>query len=454
MNVDDERYPPRQLQWFIDGAKEEGLRAERRRGATTTSRAALVELYAAYEEQCQREGVVDFAELLLRCYELLRDNEPLREHYQRALPPHPGRRVPGHQHAAVPLAEACSPGRDTARVRGRRRRPVDLRLPRRQRRQHGRTSSASSASSNVIKLEQNYRSHGHILDAANALIAHNATRLGKNLWTERGQGRAGARVRGADRHRRGAAFIVEEVQGAARATASPLDEIALLYRSNAQSRVLEHALFNAGMPYRVYGGLRFFERAEIKHALAYLRLLDEPGRRHRVPARGQLPAARHRRAHARAAAGRRARAAARACGRRRARRRRAARPATASRRSCADRELRARRAALPLPEIIEHVLERMRACSRTTGSEKDGADRIENLEELVNAAESFVREDGFARRRADRWTADAAVERRTASDRRRRGRSDGATDPLTAFLTHAALEAGDTQAQGRPTRCS
>ena len=126
----------------------------------------------------------------------------------------------------------------------------------------------------LIKLEQNYRSHGNILDAANALIRHNPTRLGKNLWTADGKGEP-VRVYAAPTDGDEAAFIVEVVRALADEGLA-LAEVAVLYRSNAQSRVLEHALFSAGMPYRVYGGLRFFERAEVKHALAYLRLIAAP----------------------------------------------------------------------------------------------------------------------------------------------------------------------------------
>ncbi len=126
----------------------------------------------------------------------------------------------------------------------------------------------------LIKLEQNYRSHGHILDAANNLIRHNQARLGKNLWTADGQGEP-VRAYAAPSDIDEAAFVVDVVKGLVDEGVSPA-EIAVLYRSNAQSRVLEHALFNAGMPYRVYGGMRFFERTEVKHALAYLRLIAAP----------------------------------------------------------------------------------------------------------------------------------------------------------------------------------
>ena len=199
-----------------------------------------------------------------------------------------------------------------------------------------------------------------------------------------------------------------------------LDEIAVLYRSNAQSRVVEHALFNAGMPYRVYGGMRFFERAEVKHALAYLRLVASAERRRRVPARGQLSAARHRRAHARGAAGRARRAPARVCGRPRVRRRPAARRARASPRS--SRLIEAMRAAprdCSLPETIEHVIHASGLLAHYA-AEKDGQERVENLQELVSAAASFVRE---AERDRSARTARRSADR-VSRARRARGRRD------------------------------
>ena len=134
--------------------------------------------------------------------------------------------------------------------------------------------SETSVSLKIIKLEQNYRSHGNILNAANTLIRNNGGRLGKNLWTAEGQGEP-IRVYNAPTDIDEAAFILDEVKSL-HAEGVTLSQIALLYRSNAQSRVLEHALFNAALPYRVYGGMRFFERQEIKHALAYLRLIANP----------------------------------------------------------------------------------------------------------------------------------------------------------------------------------
>ena len=220
----------------------------------------------------QREGVVDFAELMLRTYELLRDNDPLREHYQRRFghvlvdefqdtnklqyawlkmfaPPQGGQGVfaVGDDDQSIYAFRGARVGNMADFER-------EYRVQR------------------VVKLEQNYRSCGHILDSANALIAHNQHRLGKNLRTDLGAGEP-VRVFESTSDFAEAQWLLEEAQQLHR-SGLPRSEIALLYRSNAQSRILESALFNAGLPYRVYGGLRFFERAEVKHALAYMRLLE------------------------------------------------------------------------------------------------------------------------------------------------------------------------------------
>ena len=286
-NVDDEKYPPRQVAWYINSHKDEGKRAVDADDYDSFSR-RMKELYAAYDEQCQREGVVDFAELLLRCHELLSKNEILRDHYRgrfrhilvdefqdtNRLQYQWLRLLAGKDNAIFAVGDDDQSiyafrGASAANMQ-------DL--------------QKDFAVEKVIKLEQNYRSHGHILDAANALIEHNRRRLGKNLWTSAGKGEP-LRVYEAATDIDEAGFIVEEVK-ALHSEGVRLSEIALLYRSNAQSRVLEHALFNAGIAYRVYGGLRFFERQEIKHALAYLRLLasdDDDGALIRVinfPTRG------------------------------------------------------------------------------------------------------------------------------------------------------------------------
>ncbi|MGH9649929.1 MAG: 3'-5' exonuclease, partial [Terriglobales bacterium] len=297
----------------------------------------------------------------------------------------------------------------------------------------------------VIKLEQNYRSHGHILDAANALIGHNRRRLGKNLWTAEAKGEP-LRVFEAATDSEEAASIVEEAQ-LLRAQGVALAHIAVLYRSNAQSRVLEHALFTAGMPYRVYGGLRFFERQEIKHALAYLRLVanpDDDGALTRVinfPARGIGNRTLEQLAELAKEKGTSLWAAAllKAEGRK-------SRDEGGGRRAEGKNEeheghpsslkgvpafvalverMQDATKDLPLPEIIEHVIE-VSGLKAHYRAEKEGADRLENLSELINAAATFV---------AERNVQPA-------------GEAAGMDEPdeLTAFLAHAALEAGEHQA--------
>src|SRR6266536_2673520 len=257
---------------LIKGSKEAGSRPNQVEADDDFTR-RQVEHFALYEEACHREGVVDFPELLLRSFELLSRHESLREHYRRrfshllidefqdtnALQYRWVRLLAG-PHAAV-----FAVGDDDQSIYAFRGASVANM-------QHfERDFATPEAPVKLIKLEQNYRSHGHILDAANALIRHNQSRLGKDLWTADAQGEpVRAFVAPSDTHE--AAFIVDVVKSLIDDGVSPA-EMAVLYRSNAQSRVLEHALFNAGMPYRVCGGMRFFERSEVKNALAYLRLL-------------------------------------------------------------------------------------------------------------------------------------------------------------------------------------
>ncbi|MFO1413248.1 MAG: UvrD-helicase domain-containing protein [Burkholderiales bacterium] len=443
-NIDDERFPVRQLQWFIAGAKEEGLRPNAVEAGDEFSR-RQVEHYALYDAMCQREGVVDFAELLLRSYELLVEHEPLRLHYQRRFShllvdefqdtntlQYKWLRLLAGPHTAV-----FAVGDDDQSIYAFRGAKVA------NMQQFERDFATPDQPVKLIKLEQNYRSHAHILDAANALIRHNQARLGKNLWTSEGHGEpVRAFAAGSDHDE--AAFIVDVVKGIA-ADGVALDEVALLYRSNAQSRVLEHALFGAGLPYRVYGGMRFFERAEVKHALAYLRLIAAPeddGAFLRVvnfPPRGigarsleQLQdTARGQgttlwQAAASGAIGGKAGNSLGSFVR-------------------LVESLRDGTKSLPLPEAVQHVVEQSGLLAHYR-AEKDGQDRVENLEELVNAADSFVREAQLA---SDAPMLSDRVE--VTADSPAAGENEGATDPLTAFLAHAALEAGDTQAaEGRP----
>ena len=418
LNVDDEKYPPKQLQYFINDAKEQGLRATQVEAFDDFSR-KLNELYAAYDELCQREGVADFAELLLRSFELLSRNEILREHYR-------GR----FQHILVDELQ------DTSRLQY-----LWLKLLAGQNNAvfavgdddqsiyAFRGASAGNmlsfeqdfGATKVIKLEQNYRSHGNILDAANALIRHNKARLGKNLWTAEGHGEP-LRLYEAANDIEEAGFIVEEVKVLV-AEGVKLSDMAVLYRSNAQSRVLEHALFSAAIPYRVYGGLRFFERQEIKHALAYLRLIanpDDDGALLRVinfPLRGignrsleqlQEYTQEHRSSLWQAAL--------------RRTQNKGQERETAQKKGIEGfvaliKSLREACAGLTLQEIIEHVIEHSGLKQHYQG-QKDGADRLENLGELINAVASFINEN-----------AEGSVQ-----------------NMLVDFLAHAALEAGEHQA--------
>lgn len=277
-NVDDERFPAKQTQWFIAGAKEDGLRPDAVEVRNEDDR-KKVELYRLYEEQCQREGVVDFGELMLRSYELLRDNDPVREHYQRRF-----RHIlidefqdtNRLQYAWIKMlagntvAGQFEPGRNSVIAVG----DDDQSIYAFRGARVGNMSDFVREFDvrHQIKLEQNYRSYSNILDSANELISHNKKRLGKNLRTDQGPGEP-VRVYESPTDLAEAQWMVEEMRQLVR-DGFERKEMAVLYRSNAQSRVIETALFNASVPYRVYGGLRFFERAEIKHALAYLRLLE------------------------------------------------------------------------------------------------------------------------------------------------------------------------------------
>jgi len=443
-NLDDDRYPPKQLQWFINGAKDEGLRPNMVEAGDEMSR-RQVEHYALYDAMCQREGVVDFAELLLRSYELLAGNDGLREHYRRRFShllvdefqdtntlQYKWLRMLAGPHTAV-----FAVGDDDQSIYAFRGAKVA------NMQQFERDFGTPEQPVKLIKLEQNYRSHGHILDAANALIRNNQARLGKNLWTSEGKGEP-LRAFSAASDQDEAAFIVDVVRGLSDDGVAH-DEVALLYRSNAQSRVLEHALFGAGIPYRVYGGMRYFERAEVKHALAYLRLIAAPeddGAFLRVvnfPPRGigartleQLQDS----ARGQATTLWQAAASGAMTGK--------AGSSLGAFRKLVD-TLRCETRSLPLPEAVEHVIEKSGLLSHYK-AEKDGQDRVENLLELVTAADAFVREAQLATD-APMLTDRVDVAAASPSD----GEAEGATDPLTAFLTHAALEAGDTQAaDGRP----
>ena len=459
-NVDEDRFPPKQLQYFIAGCKEDGQRPGDVPVRDDETR-RKVELYQLYEEQCQREGVVDFGELMLRSYELLRDNAHVREHYRRRF-----RHIlvdefqdtnklqyawlkllaglPGEGGGSALLAV----GDDDQSIYAFRGARV------------GNMADfvREFQVKHQIKLEQNYRSYSNILDSANELISHNKTRLGKNLRTDQGAGEP-VRVVESVSDFAEAQWLVDEVRQLVKADGFDRKEIALLYRSNAQSRVLETALFNAGFPYRVYGGLRFFERAEIKHALAYLRLLENPNddtsflRVVNFPPRGigarsieQLQDA------ARGAGCSLHDAVSATTGK--------AGANLAAFVAMVD-VLREQTAGKTLREIIDLVIDKTGLVNHYR-TEKEGADRVENLEELVNAAESFVTQEGFGRSavalpQALSLGLPQGLSQSPASQGLSADASDSLADefsedgvtmsPLAAFLTHAALEAGDNQAQ-------
>ena len=475
-NIDDERFPPKQLMWFIAGCKEDGQRAKDVSVRDEEMR-KKVEIYALYEEQCQREGVVDFGELMLRSYELLRDHVSVREHYQRrfrhilidefqdtnklqyawikmlagqgvdALQTSPGNQpMPGGSVVAVGDDDQSIYAFRGARVGNMADfvREFDV--------QH------------QIKLERNYRSFGNILDSANELISHNTKRLGKNLHTEAGPGEP-VRVYESTSDFAEAGWFVDEVKQLVK-DGTARKEIALLYRSNAQSRVMETALFNAGMPYRVYGGLRFFERAEIKHALAYLRLLENPNddtgfmRVVNFPPRG---------IGARSIEQLQDIARTSGCSLNDAVSAVTGKAGTNLGAFVAKIDvLREQTAGLTLREIIELVLQHS-GLEEHYKLEKEGQDRLENLAELVNAAESFVGQEGFGRD-AVALPVDELGASMQPSPLSQSPASQGldssallndplpeflapdfetgeTLSPLVAFLTHAALESGDNQAQ-------
>lgn len=268
MALDEAYWPPKQIQWYISGHKEEGRRPANIPQSNDPQQQTLLAVYSHYETLCQRFGLIDFSELLLRAFELLKNNEILRERYQQRF-----------QHVLVDefqdtntiqyswlrLLVAKSQnlfavGDDDQSIYGWRGAKVENILQFEQ----------DFPNTKTVRLEQNYRSTTSILDAANAVIQNNDTRLGKNLWTAEGEGEP-VKLYTAYDERDEARFVVGQIQSWVNDGGSRND-VAILYRSNAQSRTFEEQLMQVGMPYKVYGGLRFFERAEIKDALGYLRL--------------------------------------------------------------------------------------------------------------------------------------------------------------------------------------
>ncbi len=413
--LDETRYVPRDVQYYINKLKDDGTRPGQVKPGNDPMQQMLAKLYADYEAACRRSGVVDFAELLLRAYELLRDNSALMVHY-RARFTHvlvdEFQDTNAIQYAwtrliAGPEGSPFVVGDDDQSIyRWRGARVENLRQ-----------FTRDYPGAQLFRLEQNYRSTGNILGAANALISNNTGRMGKNLWTSGGKGDS-IRLYAAFNERDEADFVVQRVAEWSRHGGARRD-VAVLYRSNAQSRAFEEAFLTARIPYRVYGGLRFYERAEIKDALSYLRLIanrdDDPAfeRVVNLPTRGiGAKSLEGLRAAARAGGISMWRAAAMA----------PAAPAVTGFLTLIERLDQDSR-DLPLHEQIDHVIQNAGLIEHFRKDKQDrGEARIENLEELVSAASVF--------------NADAI--------------SPGATDeklpPLAAFLAHAALESGEGQA--------
>ncbi len=417
LELDDDRWVPREIQYFINAQKDEGLRPQHIDDEGDMSRRQSISFYQSYQEICDRGGLVDFAELLLRAHEVWRDHSDILQHYQkrfRHLLVDEFQDTNAIQYAWLRLLAGKEGipfvvGDDDQSIYRWRGARVE----------HIHQFQQDFPKSSVIKLEQNYRSTATILNAANAVIANNDSRIGKNLWTAGADGDA-IRLYSAYNERDEADFVVGRLrdwsdQGNLRADA------AVLYRSNAQSRVLEESLINAGLPYRVYGGLRFFERAEIKDALAYLRLIqnrNDDSSFERIinrPTRG---------IGARTVETMRAYARANSCSMWQAAE--AVASGTLGGKAASSvvvflsliESMARDTTKLELQEQVDQVIhgsELIGFFQKEKGER--GETRVENLEELVSAARSFK--------------ADAAEE----------------MTPLDAFLSHAALEAGEGQAE-------
>ncbi|MFP5430987.1 MAG: DNA helicase II [Gammaproteobacteria bacterium] len=272
LNLDEDKWPARQAAWFINGQKDEGHRPSHIQHNGDLFLATMTRIYQAYEEACARGGMLDFAELLLRSHELWLKEPRLLQHYQsrfRHILVDEFQDTNAVQYAWLRMLAGKDGmltvvGDDDQSIYGWRGAKIE----------NIREFQRDYPDADVIRLEQNYRSTGTILAAANAVIAHNSDRLGKELWTEGTEGTP-IRLYTAFNDLDEAQYIVREI-GQAVSRGMLRREIAVLYRSNAQSRVLEEALIRAQMPYRIHGGLRFFERAEIRNAVAYLRLIANP----------------------------------------------------------------------------------------------------------------------------------------------------------------------------------
>ena len=426
MELDEGKYPPKQLTWWINEQKDEGRRPEHIQPAPNDDWLDVRrQVYAGYQERCDRAGLVDFAELLLRAHELLRDTPALLAHYRmrfREILVDEFQDTNAIQYAFVRVLAGDTGhvfvvGDDDQSIYGWRGAKVE----------NMQQFLRDHPSARTIRLEQNYRSSANILGAANAVIAHNPGRIGKQLWTDTGDGEP-IDLYAAYNEMDEARFVVERIRQWVRDGGS-LGDVAILYRSNAQSRAFEEALLSEQLPYRVYGGMRFFERAEIKDALAYLRLVANRGddaafeRAVNTPARGigerTLDEVRRLARNARVSLWGAAMLAPQGpelAGR--------ARNALAAFMALVE-QLAGETAELDLAERVDHVLVRSGLREHWAKESRGGLDsesRTENLDELVSVASRFVR----------RIDDDEATE----------GMSE-----LVAFLSYAALEAGEGQVE-------
>ncbi|MEE9422973.1 MAG: DNA helicase II [Gammaproteobacteria bacterium] len=422
MELDEARWPPRQIQWFINGRKDEGLRPQHIEHKGDPHLRQQLEVYQAYEDVCQRSGLVDFAELLLRAHELWLKQPAVLEHYQSRfqhilVDEFQDTNTIQYAWLQVLAGKRCQitiVGDDDQSIYGWRGARIDN--------LHRFEKDFSGA--RTLRLEQNYRSTAVILNAANALIANNDGRLGKNLWTD-GEDGVPIQLYSALNEQDEAHFVIERIQQLSE-NGNSRREVAILYRSNAQSRVFEERLLQTGMPYRVYGGLRFFERQEIKDVLAYLRLSLNPendasfDRVVNQPPRGigqrTLDEVREQAKLKQISLWLAAQTvvdekllSARACN------------ALAGFLKLIN-DLASSSGELPLDEQTEHAIA-LAGLQTHYAKEKGekGQARLENLDELVNAAREFaVNEDEVD--------------------------EDPDMDTLSSFLSHAALEAGEGQA--------
>ena len=270
LNFDDSKWPPREVQWHINAQKDEGIRARHTVETGDLHQRQMLRVYRAYEELCDRSGLVDFAELLLRAHELLRDNQDVLDFYQQRFRQVHVDEFQDTNTIQYAWLRLLTDGRDNLFVVG----DDDQSIYgwRGAKIENIYNFQKHYPNHQVIKLEQNYRSTGTILKAANKIIANNAGRMGKELWTNAGEGDL-ISLYTAFNEQDEAYFVVERIRAWIKEGGLRSDA-AILYRSNAQSRQFEEKLMATGTPYRVYGGLRFFDRAEIKNALAYLRLMS------------------------------------------------------------------------------------------------------------------------------------------------------------------------------------